>query len=94
VGTNEFVENDETRPDILKVSEAVSKEQISRLTKFKAHRDAKLVSKQLELITHCAKSENNLMPVILKAVQSGCTVGEVSGALRQVFGQYKEKITI
>ncbi len=94
VGVNEFVAKEISKPDILKVNQAVQKDQISRLKKFKKARNQKLVKSSLESLTNAANSNNNLMPVIVNCVENKVTLGEISDALRNVFGLYKETITL
>lgn len=94
VGVNEFVQNESYPSDILKVSEAVSKEQIERLKAFKAKRSQDKVIAQLARVRKAAESTENLMPVFIEAVENHVTLGEISDELRKVFGLYKETITL
>ena len=94
VGVNEFTQKEHSTPEILKVSEAVATEQIARLKKFKAKRDANAVKLHLEKIQNAAGSKENLMPLFLDAVDNNVTLGEISDALRKVFGLHKETITV
>lgn len=94
VGVNEFVQASNDHTEVLKISEAVAKEQISRLTAFKAKRDQASVAKQMERVQNAAQGKENLMPVFVDAVEAGVTLGEISDSMRKVFGLYKETITI
>ena len=94
VGVNEFVQAQTHEQEILKISEAVAHEQIARLTRFKAGRDAAVVKKHLERITNAAQGKDNLMPVFVDAVENKVTLGEIADSLRGVFGLFKETITI
>ncbi|MES2854209.1 MAG: methylmalonyl-CoA mutase family protein [Bdellovibrionota bacterium] len=94
VGVNDFVQAGAAHTDILKVSEDVAREQISRLVKFKASRDSSLVKRDLERIRNAATGADNLVPLFVEAVENGVTLGEISDSLRSVFGLYKETITI
>jgi methylmalonyl-CoA mutase N-terminal domain/subunit len=94
VGVNDFVQQDQTRTEVLKISEAVAKEQIERLKRFKQNRDSQKVTSQLEKIRQAARGSENLMPLFIEAVENKVTLGEISNALRDVFGLYKETITI
>ena len=94
VGVNEFVQKESSKTDVLKISEAVSTEQIARLRAFKAKRDAKVVTAHLEKVRNAAEGQANLMPIFIDAVDAGVTLGEISGGLRDVFGLYKETITV
>ena len=92
VGVNRFTQEERGSVDILKISENVAREQIDRLKKFKAKRDPKQIQKHLEQITNAARSTDNLIPLYVNAVKDGVTLGEISDALRKVFGHFKETI--
>lgn len=94
VGVNQFVHENEAAFETLKVSEEVSKEQIVRLKRFKSSRDNEKVKAHLQKITTAAKEERNLIPLFVEAVEAQVTLGEISDALRHVYGQFKERITL
>jgi methylmalonyl-CoA mutase N-terminal domain/subunit len=94
VGVNEFTQEEKTKTDVLKISEAVSKEQVQRLKTFKSKRDAKKVAAALERVRNAAKGTDNMMPVFIDAVESHVTLGEIAEELRKVFGLFKESITL
>jgi methylmalonyl-CoA mutase N-terminal domain/subunit len=94
VGVNEFVQDEPYPSDILKVSEQVSRDQITRLKAFKAKRDPKLVDRQLAKLKTAAEGSDNLMPVFIECVENHVTLGEIAHELRKVFGLFKESITL
>lgn len=94
VGVNQFVDSKSEAFETLKISDETSAEQVQRLTRFKQKRDNKLVKKHLDQLTRAAESNDNLMPLFIDAVDNNVTLGEISDALRNVFGLYKEKITL
>ena len=94
VGVNEFVQASTEKMDILKISDAVSRDQITRLKAFKAKRDNAKVTHQLTRIREAAMSTENLMPIFVDAVEAGVTLGEISDCLRGIFGLFKETITV
>ena len=55
--------------------------------------DAVLIRDEAEVIA-TAKGSANMMPPILAAVQVGCTVGEISAALRSVWGEHREAMVL
>ncbi len=89
VGVNKFVEDDIEITDILRVDPESEREQLDRLKAFKADRDQDLVAKRLEEIRECARGTDNLLPVLRQALKDRCSMGEVCGAMRDVFGEYK-----
>jgi methylmalonyl-CoA mutase N-terminal domain/subunit len=62
---------------------------VERLRKFKADRDQDLADRRLNEIRECARSTDNLLPVLRQALKARCSMGEVCGAMRDVFGDYQ-----
>ena len=94
VGVNDFQAEEEVTPDILKISEETVNDQLARLKNFKSSRDGNLIKGHLEKIQNAAEADDNLMPLFVSAVKDKVTLGEISDALRKVFGLYKENITL
>lgn len=94
VGMNDFVSPDKAEPEVLRIKPQVEKDQIKRLKAFKKQRNAKSVGEALSRIGDAAKGNENLMPLFVHAVENHVTLGEIADCLRQVFGQYREKITL
>ena len=90
VGVNRFVAEDEPVVEILRVDPEIEKEQIKRLEKLRQRRDAANVSRALAGVRETAGGGKNLMPAILLAVESHATVGEISSAMRDIFGEYQD----
>ncbi len=67
------------------------KAQLRRLRRVKAERSDKDIHRVLESLKIAAQINDNLLPPILDAVRVYATVGEISDALREVFGEYKSK---
>ena len=89
VGVNKFVEDDPEVPDILRVDPDSERQQVERLKAFKADRDAALVAQRLEAVREAAGGSENLLPALRAALKDRCTMGEVCGAMRDVFGEYQ-----
>ncbi len=94
VGVNQFTQKETNTAPILKISEEVAREQISRLKIFKSKRDGKKVEAALLAIAQAAKGSENLIPLYVNAVENHVTLGEISDTLRKVFGLYKEHISL
>ncbi|HMN67557.1 MAG TPA: methylmalonyl-CoA mutase family protein [Bdellovibrionales bacterium] len=94
VGVNDFTQNEPYPSDILKVSEAISRDQIARLKKFKENRDAGQVRALLEKLELAAQGQDNLMPHFIACVEGRVTLGEIADEMRKVFGLFKESITL
>ena len=61
---------------------------------LRARRDAARVERSLATVEETARTDRNLLPAILDAVKAYATVGEISDALRRVFGEYQESVVI
>jgi len=91
VGVNSFQLEKEEPYDILYIDDSVAAEQIALLNEMKTTRDQAKVEQSLERLREAAKDESvNTMPLIIDAVRVYATVGEISDALRDVFGTYQE----
>ncbi|MCL6465696.1 MAG: methylmalonyl-CoA mutase family protein [candidate division WOR-3 bacterium] len=88
VGVNRFSDAVEPKLRLLRVDEALAEKRRQELADFRARRDAAAVQRALVDVERVARSEENLMPVIVAAVRANATVGEISDALRTVFGEY------
>jgi methylmalonyl-CoA mutase, N-terminal domain len=89
VGVNKFVEDDVQVPEIMRVDPAAERDQVARLTDFKRDRDGQLVTQRLDQVRTAAGSSDNMLPVLRQALSDRCTLGEVCGAMRDVFGRYQ-----
>jgi methylmalonyl-CoA mutase, N-terminal domain len=88
VGVNKYEEEDIEVPDLLRVDPESEREQVERLKAFKADRDQALVEKRLEELREVARGSQNLLPAIRQALKDRCSMGEVCGAMQDVFGAY------
>jgi methylmalonyl-CoA mutase, N-terminal domain len=88
VGVNKFQEDDVEVPDLLRVDPQSEREQLDRLAAFKADRDHTLVERRLEELREVARGSENLLPAIRTALKDRCSIGEVCGAMQDVFGKY------
>jgi len=88
VGVNAFQEEELEVPDLLRVDPESEREQLERLAKFKAQRDQDLVQRRLEELRDAARGEDNLLPAIRQALKDRASLGEVCGAMQDVFGSY------
>ncbi len=89
VGVNEFVEEELEVPDLLRVDPESEREQLERLKQFKSGRDQALVDTRLEELREVARGDGNLLPPIRAALKDRASMGEVCGAMKDVFGSYR-----
>ncbi len=93
VGVNAFKAEDPP-VTVMKVDPALEGQQIKRLQKLRAARSATAAKQALDAVRATAKGTENLMPTILAAVKAQATLGEISDALRDVFGEYRETVVL
>ncbi len=89
VGMNKFTIDEHEHYEPLRVNPLIEQEQGARLAKLRAERDGAEVLRLLELIRETAKGDGNLLYPMKEALRAHATVGEVSDALRDVWGQYQ-----
>jgi methylmalonyl-CoA mutase N-terminal domain/subunit len=94
VGVNKFQNQEEPEPQIQRIDPALERKQIERLKALRSRRDQKKWSQALSQVEAAALSGANLLPAIITAVEAYATVGEISDALRKVFGEYQETVVI
>ncbi|HBL31590.1 MAG TPA: methylmalonyl-CoA mutase [Acidobacteria bacterium] len=90
VGVNAFQVTDDKPIDILYIPDDLAERQVAFLNEVRDRRDAGGVARTLEALKQGAAGSANTMPLILDCVKAYCTVGEISDALRDVFGTYEE----
>ena len=90
VGVNRFQMEEKRAIPIFRLDPELEKRQIRRLGELRAGRDKGKLEGSLDRLEAAARGEENLMPFILDAAAAYATVGEISGRLRKVFGEYLE----
>jgi methylmalonyl-CoA mutase N-terminal domain/subunit len=94
VGVNQYVDQARSSPPLLRIDPEIERTQVERLASLRARRDAARVQSTLQAVEKTARTDCNLLPTILDAVKAYATVGEISDALRRVFGEYQESVVI
>ncbi|HVZ95518.1 MAG TPA: methylmalonyl-CoA mutase family protein, partial [Chitinophagaceae bacterium] len=89
VGVNSFTNNTETVHPAFKIDDSIRRLQTEKLKKLRERRDTAKVAASLQKIKTVALNNENLMPVVIEAVENLCTLGEISDVLRSVFGTYQ-----
>ncbi len=93
VGVNAY-RAEEPPVEVMRVDPALEEQQAERVRRLRAERDGAAASRALDAIRAAARGEENLMPGILAAVKAEATLGEISDALRDVFGEYRETVVV
>jgi len=91
VGVNTYEEDAIEVEDILTVDPDTERDQLDRLKAFKENRDHELVAKRLDELREAAGGTDNLMAPIRQALKDRCSMGEVCGAMKDVFGAYQPR---
>jgi methylmalonyl-CoA mutase N-terminal domain/subunit len=94
VGVNRFQAEEENPIPIFRANEELERKQIERVRALRQGRDQDLWRASLKSVEEAARSDTNLLPHLVHAVESYATVGEISDTLRQVFGEYKEAVVV
>jgi methylmalonyl-CoA mutase, N-terminal domain len=94
VGVNQFTAGDAPPADILKVNPELEHKQRREVARVRAERDAAKAAAALTTVEASARDGSNLMPPIVDAVRAWCTLGEISDAMRRVFGEYQPVNTL
>ena len=95
VGVNRFADESGANPiETLQIDADVERRQIERVRAMRASRGADAARSALDAVSRAARDGANLVPPIVAAVEANATVGEISDAMRQVFGEYEETATV
>jgi methylmalonyl-CoA mutase N-terminal domain/subunit len=90
VGVNRYEETQQTSIQTLEIDAALEHTQIERVQRVRATRDQSAWRSALDAVTAAARGRDNLVPPIIQAVDAHATVGEISDAMRAVFGEHRE----
>src|SRR5215210_3704634 len=90
VGVNAYEAGEELPTEVLRIDPEGEREQVERLRALRGRRDGERAAATLRALAAAAKEDRNLMPGILDCVRAEVTLGEISDALREVYGEYKE----
>ena len=94
VGMNRFIEENEPPQEVLKVDPALERAQVERVRAWRLSRQEGVLERHQSRLIESARTDANLMGIIVEAVQAGLTVGEICGSLETVFGKYQEPVII
>ncbi|MFQ6605712.1 MAG: methylmalonyl-CoA mutase family protein, partial [Fidelibacterota bacterium] len=90
IGINKFSEESETDVELLNIDKEQVHRQRTNVIDYKKNRDNMTVRTELDALSIAAGTSENLMPYIVQCVRAECTLGEITDALRSVFGEYKD----
>ena len=90
VGVNRYDTEEPPVEGLMRVNEEAARQQVARLERLRSQRDGGAAQATLGRLEAVARSEANTVPAILECVEAYCTLGEISGVLRSVFGEQEE----
>jgi methylmalonyl-CoA mutase N-terminal domain/subunit len=90
VGVNKFQSSSNSTPQPFRIDDSIREMQVKKIEALKSKRDNAKAQACLVAIEEAAKGSSNLMPLVLDAVEQYCTLGEIAGTLRKVFGEYRQ----
>jgi methylmalonyl-CoA mutase, N-terminal domain len=94
VGVNELVSSEERPIPLLRIDPAVERRQIERLQRVRKTRDQTAARRALDALRRATGEGGNTMPVIVDAVRSRVTLGEICDVFRAVYGEYRESAVL
>ena len=94
VGVNRFTVDEEKAVPLQRIDEDLERKQVERVKALRVRRDPETWKSALKAVEDTARTGENLMPHILAAVEANATVGEISDAMRKVYGEYKEAVVV
>jgi len=94
VGVNQFTVDEKLGIELMEIDESVERKQVERLHGLRQERDNEKVGAALDSVRQVARSGENIMPVLIEAVKTYATVGEITDALREVFGAYVKPVLV
>jgi methylmalonyl-CoA mutase, N-terminal domain len=92
VGVNEYAEDEQVDVEILKIDPESEREQVDRLKRLKENRDREAIAARLQDLRDVALGDGNLLYPLKDALRDRCTIGEVCGVMREVFGEYRAPV--
>jgi methylmalonyl-CoA mutase N-terminal domain/subunit len=94
VGMNAYTIEDEPVPPLLRIDPDLERQQVARVQALRAQRNNAQVQAVLQRLEYAARGSENLMPLLIAAVEYYATLGEIADTLRAVFGEHQEQIVL
>ncbi len=89
VGVNRFQSEESSNPPSFKIDDSIRLLQIEKIRQLRKQRNPGKCDAILQDLNDKASSGENIMPVVIEAVENKCTLGEIADTLREVFGEYR-----
>jgi methylmalonyl-CoA mutase, N-terminal domain len=89
VGVNKFVVPEEGAPELFRVDDSIRQVQTEKLQLLRSKRNNEACAALLQRLEAAAHTTENLMPIVVEAVENYCTLGEIADTLRKVWGEHR-----
>jgi methylmalonyl-CoA mutase, N-terminal domain len=89
VGVNKFASSEKEHIPVMKIDDTIRVVQSEKLRSLRERRDNARANQCLQTVKEKAGTTENLMPFVIEAVENYCTLGEIAGVLREVWGEYR-----
>lgn len=89
IGVNKYITDEVEDTPVFKIDDSIRQLQTEKLNALRAKRDSEKANASLEAIRQAAKGTDNLMPIVIEAVENLCTLGEIANILREEWGEFK-----
>jgi methylmalonyl-CoA mutase, N-terminal domain len=89
VGVNKFQSEEVNKVPGFRIDDSIRQLQIQKLNELRNRRNPAKIDSILQGLNDKAAGEENIMPVVIEAVENNCTLGEIADTLREVYGEYK-----
>ena len=86
---NRFTSDEKNVTPGFRIDDSIRQLQTDKLELLRRRRNPAKIDNLLQTLNDCASGDDNLMPIVLEAVENHVTLGEISDTLREVFGEYK-----
>jgi len=94
VGMNAYTLEGESVPPLLRIDPDLERQQVARVQALRAQRNNAQVKTVLQRLEYAARGSENLVPLLIEAVECYATLGEIADTLRAVFGEHQEQIVL
>jgi methylmalonyl-CoA mutase N-terminal domain/subunit len=91
---NAYMLENEPVPPLLRIDPDLERQQVARVQALRAQRNNAQVKAVLQRLEYAASGSENLMPLLIGAVECYATLGEIADTLRAVFGEHQEQIVL
>jgi methylmalonyl-CoA mutase N-terminal domain/subunit len=89
VGVNRFQQEQEQKIPGFRIDDSIRQVQTEKIAAFKNNRDPAKCDNLLQQLNDAASGGDNIMPIVIDAVEHKCTLGEIADTLRELWGEYK-----